>query len=212
MKYIENFYNLNYTDSSWVSIVDLSKTSIDYLWDQTNAAISLSKDVDINHKSNLAGNISSSLILKDGGNMFVDNILPEVFNTNRDFYSSKMDKKLLNFSMTGFWVNFQKKFEFNPIHSHDGDFSFVIWMNVPYYWENEIKSEIIRESNTHNAVGNFMFVYPEDNKIRCSHITMSPEMNGKMAIFPSYLTHMVYPFYTSDNVRVSISGNVFFGI
>ena len=210
MKYIENFCNLHYTDSSWVSIVDLSKTSIAYLWDETISTLSLSKVVDINHKPNLAGNISSSLKLKDEKGMMVNNILPEIFDTNKDFYSSKIDKNILNISMTGFWVNFQKKFEFNPIHSHDGDFSFVIWMNIPYHWENEIKSEIVKESNTHNAVGNFVFVYAHDNQVKCSHITMSPEMNGKMAIFPSYLNHMVYPFYTSDNVRVSISGNIYF--
>ena len=28
-------------------------------------------------------------------------------------------------------------------------------------------------------------------------------------MFPSYLNHMVYPFYTSDEYRISMSGNIF---
>ena len=28
------------------------------------------------------------------------------------------------------WVNFQKKHEFNPIHKHNGVFSFVIWLDI----------------------------------------------------------------------------------
>ena len=35
------------------------------------------------------------------------------------------------------WVNFQKKHEFNPIHTHDGVFSFVIWHKVPFTQKDE---------------------------------------------------------------------------
>jgi inosine/xanthosine triphosphate pyrophosphatase family protein len=31
---------------------------------------------------------------------------------------------------------------------------------------------------------------------------------GKIAFFPSKLSHCVYPFYSSDDVRISISGNI----
>jgi hypothetical protein len=33
---------------------------------------------------------------------------------------------------------------------------------------------------------------------------------GKMALFPADLNHIVYPFYTSEDYRISISGNVGF--
>ena len=39
---------------------------------------------------------------------------------------------------------------------------------------------------------------------------MSPEMNGYCCFFPSDLCHQVYPFYTSDKDRISISGNILF--
>jgi hypothetical protein len=31
---------------------------------------------------------------------------------------------------------------------------------------------------------------------------------GKIAFFPSKLSHCVYPFYSSDGIRISISGNI----
>lgn len=206
MEYIKETCIMNYTDSAWTNIVDLSEKSLKYLWSE----IENSKIKNISHKQNLAGNISSSLKLEDSKNLLVNQIIPEIIKQNIDFYTNKFSKQILETNLSGFWVNFQKKYEFNPIHSHAGDISFVIWMSIPYDWEDEIELSITKESNTHNAVGNFMFVYAENNQVRCSHITMSPKMNGKMAIFPSYLNHVVYPFYTSDDVRISISGNIHF--
>ena len=35
---------------------------------------------------------------------------------------------------------------------------------------------------------------------------------GKIIFFPSKLNHCVYPFYTSDDTRISISGNILFEV
>ena len=45
-------------------------------------------------------------------------------------------------------------------------------------------------------------------EIRTTTYYLSPEMEGHMLVFPAGLTHQVFPFYTSDEQRVSISGNV----
>ena len=34
------------------------------------------------------------------------------------------------------------------------------------------------------------------------------EYEGKIMMFPSSLVHCVYPFYTSDDYRISLSGNI----
>ena len=41
-------------------------------------------------------------------------------------------------------------------------------------------------------------------------IKLSPEKNGYCCLFPSDLSHQVYPFYTSDKDRISISGNIMY--
>ena len=35
---------------------------------------------------------------------------------------------------------------------------------------------------------------------------------GKILMFPSYMQHQVFPFYTSDDYRITISGNAFFNV
>ena len=39
-------------------------------------------------------------------------------------------------------------------------------------------------------------------------IYMEPEMEGVMMVFPSSLHHQVYPFYNTEEPRISISGNL----
>ena len=46
------------------------------------------------------------------------------------------------------WVNFQKKYEFNPLHEHTQcDLSFVIWVEIPYCVESEKNYPSIKNSN-----------------------------------------------------------------
>jgi hypothetical protein len=206
MKYIEDSFILNYTERFWANIVSLSEETMQYLWEEIKQA----EQNQVSHKSNLAGNISSSLLLFDNNKFMSEKLIPEIVETQYDYYQEKIQKDLNNPDLSGYWVNFQKKHEFNPIHNHGGVISFVIWMKIPYSWEDEIKIDIVKDSNTKNNIGNFVFVYPKDHYIHTNEITMNPQMEGRMAIFPSYFNHMVYPFYTSDESRISISGNVEF--
>lgn len=108
------------------------------------------------------------------------------------------------------WVNFQKKFEFNPVHHHNGIFSFVIWIDIPYSIENEKKISLASKSKT-QVPGCFQFYYTDSlGKISSHHIPADEKYNNCMLLFPSSLSHAVHPFYTSDNFRISISGNFIF--
>ena len=102
------------------------------------------------------------------------------------------------------WVNFQKKYEFNPIHKHRGIFSFVIWMEIPYDLEAEYSLPWVRQSNSQRA-SNFVFV---DSLGGSTAIEVDKTFEGVCCFFPSNLKHLVYPFYTSEQKRVSISGNL----
>jgi len=110
-------------------------------------------------------------------------------------------------SLKKLWVNFQKKYEFNPLHDHSGLFSFVIWMKIPYNLEDEKNLDFVKHSKSTHSVGNFVFVPPGMN---LQIIDMEKDIEGCCAVFPAYFHHMVYPFYTSDEERITISGNIFF--
>lgn len=109
------------------------------------------------------------------------------------------------------WVNFQKKYEYNPIHNHSGDFSFVIWYRIPYKKSDEIK--IGPGTTRNNTNGSFSFVYSRDNGMtRSELITGDTSLEGTILIFPANLNHLVYPFFSSTKERISFSGNVFLEI
>lgn len=108
------------------------------------------------------------------------------------------------------WVNFQEKYEFNPVHDHTGVFSFVIWVKVPY----NIKNEIALSPGVDSAqplAGCFSFYYTNALGDLCNFSIPADEtMENTLLIFPSKLNHSVYPFYSSEDFRISVSGNITF--
>ena len=105
------------------------------------------------------------------------------------------------------WVNYQRKYDFNPLHIHSGLFSFVIWVSVPYELEEERK----RYPDTNgNETAAFMFQYNTAlGGLDTEYLYVDKSFEWKMVFFPARLNHGVNPFYTSDDHRVSISGNVY---
>jgi len=105
------------------------------------------------------------------------------------------------------WVNLQRKHEYNPLHDHDGYLSFVIWVRIPY----DLKDELALYPQARgNDTSKFGFVYTNVfGQVTTDMLPVDRDWQGRMAMFPSNLTHMVYPFYTSDGLRISISGNLY---
>jgi hypothetical protein len=104
------------------------------------------------------------------------------------------------------WMNLQKKYEFIPNHVHDGVLSYSCWVNVPYDLEKELKNNerLDYASLFQFSYSNILGTYA--NKT----LPIDKTWEGKIIIFPAGLTHCVYPFYTSDDYRVSVSGNASF--
>tara|TARA_R100000781_G_C4024358_1_gene108285 strand:- start:26 stop:658 length:633 start_codon:yes stop_codon:yes gene_type:complete len=162
--------------------------------------------------NHLAGNIYNSVLLEDKNEWFFKNVLTPSILKYIDVFSNRCVPKLLTkdctYSMSKFWVNFQKKYEFNPMHDHAGVFSFVVWMKIPSSYKKEKNLPFVKGSNLPSA-STFHFQYTNALGQGASHYyKLDPSYEGTMLFFPSQLQHQVYPFYTSDKNRVSISGNV----
>ena len=116
--------------------------------------------------------------------------------------------KLIDLELDSLWINFQKKYEYNPPHNHTGVYSFVMWIKIPY--------ELEKEHNYENSFlskdkmnSDFCFQYIDVlGGIRRFSMEVDKSKEGKMVFFPSPLTHSVHPFYTSDEERISVSGNL----
>jgi len=108
------------------------------------------------------------------------------------------------------WINLQQKTEYNPIHVHNADLSWVLWVKIPYKLSDEDSLENSISSSV-SANGRFMFTFTTLNgNIRNHVINIDKTFEGKIVLFPSYLNHSVNPFYTSDEYRISIAGNIHF--
>ena len=107
------------------------------------------------------------------------------------------------------WVNMQKKLEVNPLHNHDGTLSFVAWLHVPFKLEDERNMENCKNSRTVQLSSTFQFVYTTAlGTIANAPMFVESGWEGRIVMFPSKLLHLVYPFQTSDDYRISIAGNL----
>jgi hypothetical protein len=107
-------------------------------------------------------------------------------------------------------VNFQKKHEFNPPHVHGGSLSYVIYVKLPYLQQDEANNPNSRNSNT-KLSGMFNFLYVDQyvsGGLGQHNIVADRNFEGKIIVFASTLFHTVYPFFTSDEYRVTVAGNI----
>ena len=189
----------------------LPEDTVDSLW----KLIEESKKQPESMKSELAGNISSSIRLDGGSPLiedFLQNIIPKYIQQSINSFGPPYRLEMKEgqiWNLNSLWVNFQKKHEFNPMHDHGGVYSFVIWMQIPTSYEEQRKLPICAESNADGNISNFAFTFTNTLGRICQFVyNMEKDAEGYMVIFPSELKHEVFPFYENDGERISISGNI----
>jgi len=169
-----------------------------------------------NYSGKLAGNISKSELIEDKDNWFFESTLKELtekmfYRKENNYYRYHIEKEepLPKFELYNMWVNYQKQHEFNPFHDHGGLYSFVVFMKIPTHWKEQHALPFSANSNSPHA-SDFQFVKSEKNSEGCiaTYFHLSPEDEGRMLFFPATLQHMVYPFYGTEEERVTISGNI----
>ena len=136
---------------------------------------------------------------------FINSVAGEYFKNSMWF--DPIGKKL---NLDRYWCNFQKKNEYNPIHTHSGHLSFVIWHKIPYDAAEEAIAPNRRQING-NPLDLFQFVYPDAHAkggVNNHNLQIDKSFEGMFALFSNDLSHVVYPFYTSDDWRISLSGNL----
>jgi len=133
-------------------------------------------------------------------------------------------KKMAQWRLDALWVNRQEPGEYNPIHEHSGNISFVIYLQIPHGMYEEVNP------TNGSPPGSISFRYGSDNRMYpawpgtdgklseryviseletplrpLTNLELKPEV-GEMFIFPSFLAHSVEAFY-SPGTRISVSGN-----
>ena len=165
----------------------------------------------VKYNDQLAGNLQHEFLLKESKKHTYNLVAPLFLQFDQQFnnYISKHPQLPENspIELKNLWVNFQKKHEFNPLHDHTGIMSFVIWLKIPYLMEDELKVAPGASANP-NLAGHFAFHFTDAlGDIRTYHIPADKTSENTILLFPARLKHSVFPFYSSDDFRITVSGN-----
>ena len=146
----------------------------------------LSKEHDWSH--NLAGNVKKEIAIDQ-------NVIPGfpefLITMSKQYYKHTIDKDPADGSKIAFrtWVVSQYAGDFNPMHIHDANLSGVAFLKVP-------------------PAGCLEFLGSVPNHFANHSYLAKPEV-GDFYLFPSWLTHQVYPF-RCEGERRSLAFNVHF--
>jgi len=195
-------------------IVDLDEKSLSSVKNEITK-IKNDKDKANSISDVVDGHVSGTYSLKDSLYDLENLVTPYFIEYDKHYnyinanYSVLTDN--LNFVMNDAWVSFQKKFEFNPAHTHPGLISFVIWTDIPY--DRQEENQLSPGAPKTNKSGSFTMYYTDIlGNVKTEDILLDKTFNNKMILFPSKIKHSVAPFYSSNSTRVSVAGNFFFEI
>jgi len=157
----------------------------------------------ITYQHKLAGIIKEEYEYKD-----IPHYLPEVaqclgvYDAAYERWKNQKYKQKPEYVLTSLWVNYMKRYEYNPPHDHSDNLSFVIFLKVP----EEIKKEQENYIGQSGGPGSLMFTYGDGDRDAITYQAVQPKERD-IFIFPAWLKHYVVPFY-SDVTRISVAGNV----
>lgn len=139
--------------------------------------------------------------------------IPELRDFISDCYEkwcTTFDVAIKKYDMPRVWTNYMYKGDFVPVHDHyPAVTAFVIWVNIPYKMEDEIKAIKWENANSPPKNGSLEFIYNTfDGAILTKSMPIDRSLEGTMLMFPGKLLHCVYPFFSSEEPRISISGNI----
>ena len=149
------------------------------------------------HGKQLAGEIKYEIRLTKE---FLDQNLKDVlYKFVFNFVKSTLQKEIKKFDLKSSWAVCQFESDYNPIHWHDGHLSGVMYTKMPKDLGSSYKDQ--------NKNGKIAFIHGSTQLLVSSVYDVKPEV-GDLFIFPSYMMHTVYPFF-SDEERRSVSFNAF---
>jgi len=160
----------------------------------------LSKEHDWSH--NLAGNVKKEIAIDQ-------NVIPGfpefLITMAKVYYKHTINKEPADGSKVAFrtWVVSQYKGDFNPVHIHDANLSGVAFLKIPPGFDAEYAAE-----DHHPTAGCLEFLGSMPNHFARHSYIVKPAV-GDFYLFPSWLTHQVYPF-RSEGERRSLAFNVHF--
>tara|TARA_B100001113_G_scaffold195894_1_gene160682 strand:+ start:746 stop:1372 length:627 start_codon:yes stop_codon:yes gene_type:complete len=162
----------------------------------------------------LAGRIKKQTHLDE---VISDTTRNVILNHCKNFFeqtSGGQELPMSAMTLDSIWSNIQEAREYNPIHQHTGNFSFVIYtrndledLSVEEIQDNEYDNKVVDYDNQRPLAGMIELFYGEGNWMNWTSFQHIPK-RGDILIFPSWLRHTVYAHYETGKIRISVAGNV----
>ena len=156
---------------------------------------------ELDHGDQLAGNVTQEFLLEEkfardsGWLKFLSLVSSHVIK-------SFLNKDIKNLNITSTWIVRQFQNEYNPVHNHTGHLSGVGYLKVPKNFGGTVQ----KKNENRNKNGKIMFVHGSQQLLSRAILGITPAV-GDFYLFPSYLLHLVNPYYDTLEERRSISFN-----
>tara|TARA_B100000085_G_scaffold44985_1_gene38123 strand:+ start:2077 stop:2751 length:675 start_codon:yes stop_codon:yes gene_type:complete len=146
--------------------------------------------------------------MKDDNSSFQSGVLMpmvEEYFSNYEIPFSLKTTKYHQFVLSRFWTRASTAGDYQSLHDHQGVFTFVVWLTIPFDGESEKNNQ----SGFRPDAGEFGLVYNNTcGNISKKNWTLSPDMEGTILLFPSDINHIVYPHYSTEDYRISVAGDI----
>ena len=155
----------------------------------------------LDYSANLAGNVKKEVALSLGEikslELVINKLVTEYILKT---VGNQFNPENTNMTYTS-WVVSQYAGDFNPVHIHDSQLSGVFFLKIPPGYEEEFRRE-----DHYPSVGCLEFLGSVPNTFSKDSYMAKPQI-GDLYIFPSWLSHQVYPF-RSEGERRSMAFNI----
>ena len=185
---------------------ELEQEDIDYLWKLVHK---------YSHNAKWEGNRLISIEedfkqfpLNDDDNLFQNNVLRPCTDKYFETYGCPFKQKTTHtheLEFSRFWCRASLDGDYQSIHDHQGIFTFVVWLTVPFEGADERQVQ----AGFRPEASDFVLVYPDTcGQLQKRNFVLGKGAEGKMLFFPSDINHIVYPHYTTQEYRIALAGDV----
>jgi hypothetical protein len=111
-------------------------------------------------------------------------------------------------ALTTAWCNLQQSGEYFAAHTHNGVFSFALWLTVPFTQADERAWREAR-GKSGRETASFQFHYTDAlGRITPNVLEVDREWERTIVVFPGEMMHSVTPYYSTQDLRIVVSGNI----
>ena len=185
---------------------ELEQEDIDYLWKLVHK---------YSHNAKWEGNRLISIEedfkqfpLNDDDNLFQNNVLRPCTDKYFETYGCPFKQKTTHtheLAFSRFWCRASLDGDYQSIHDHQGIFTFVVWLTVPFEGADERQVQ----AGFRPEASDFVLDYPDTcGQLQKRNFVLGKGAEGKMLFFPSDINHIVYPHYTTQEYRIALAGDV----